>query len=165
MRNGQNKWPAIIQVARSRTRFDRKLTVVRPLFWALIYSVGMPCYVLYCGPRHEKEARWVPAVVTKVFATCSVNVRVFPYGGTLYLVTTHWATVSALRGSRGCRPWRGSIGCTSGTISRITNHRDGNLHVWHPSIFHSFWRIKGYCSTNAKVLQSSPSHWWRINSR
>ena len=28
---------------------------------APIYSVGTPCYALYCGPRHEKDARWVPA--------------------------------------------------------------------------------------------------------
>ena len=47
-----------------------------------IYSIGTPCYALYCGPRREKEARWVPAVVTKVFGTRSVNVRVFPRGGT-----------------------------------------------------------------------------------
>ena len=38
--------------------------------------------MLYCGPRQEKEAGWVPAVVTKVFDTRSVNVRVFPRGGT-----------------------------------------------------------------------------------
>ena len=46
-----------------------------------IYSVGTPCFALYCGPRREKEARWVPAVVTKVFGTRSVNVRVFLRGG------------------------------------------------------------------------------------
>ncbi|KAL5516202.1 hypothetical protein EMCRGX_G001480 [Ephydatia muelleri] len=32
--------------------------------------------------RHEKDARWVPAVVTKVFGTRSVNVRVCTRGGT-----------------------------------------------------------------------------------
>ena len=45
---------------------------------APIYSVGTPCYTLYCDLRHEKDARWVPAVVTKVFGTHSVNVRVCP---------------------------------------------------------------------------------------
>ena len=44
-----------------------------------IYSVGSPCYALYCGPRHEKDPRWVPAVVTKRFSTR--NVRVVPRGG------------------------------------------------------------------------------------
>ena len=44
-----------------------------------IYSVGSPCY---CGPRREKDPRWVPAVVTKRFSTRSVNVRVVPRGGT-----------------------------------------------------------------------------------
>ena len=47
-----------------------------------IYSVGSPCYALYCGPRREKDPRWVPAVVTKRFGTRSVNVRVVPRGGT-----------------------------------------------------------------------------------
>ena len=47
-----------------------------------IFKVGSPCYALYCGPRRDKDTRWVPAVVTKVFGTRSVNVRVFPKGGT-----------------------------------------------------------------------------------
>ena len=49
---------------------------------AIIYNVGSPCYALHYGPRREKDPRWVPAVVTKRFGTCSVNVRVFPRGGT-----------------------------------------------------------------------------------
>ena len=49
---------------------------------APIYSVGTPCYALYCGPRQEKDPRWVPAVVTKVFGSRSVSVRVFPRGAT-----------------------------------------------------------------------------------
>ena len=47
-----------------------------------IYKVGSPCYALYCGLRRDKDPRWVPAVVTKVFGTRSVNVRLFPKGGT-----------------------------------------------------------------------------------
>ena len=47
-----------------------------------IYSVSSPCYALYCGPRREKDPRWVPAVFTKRFGTRSVNVRVVPRGGT-----------------------------------------------------------------------------------
>ena len=49
---------------------------------APIYTVGTPCYALYCGPRRERDPRWVPAVVTKVFGSRSMNVRVFPRGGT-----------------------------------------------------------------------------------
>eukprot|EP00731_Ephydatia_muelleri_P038393 Em0743g4a len=45
---------------------------------APIYSVGTPCYALYCGPRREKDPRWVPAVVTKVYGSHSVSVRVCP---------------------------------------------------------------------------------------
>ena len=41
-----------------------------------IYCIGTPCYAVYCGPRQEKDPRWVPAVVTKVFGSRSVNVRV-----------------------------------------------------------------------------------------
>lgn len=46
------------------------------------YEVGAPCYALYCGPKRNKQPRWVPAVVTKVFGTRSVNVRVLPRGPT-----------------------------------------------------------------------------------
>jgi len=46
------------------------------------YRVGAPCYALYCGPRRNGRHRWVPAVVTKVFGTRSVNVRVLPRGPT-----------------------------------------------------------------------------------
>eukprot|EP00731_Ephydatia_muelleri_P012738 Em0007g48a len=55
---------------------DQKATVHH------IFKVGTPCYALYCGPRRDKDPRWVPAVVTKVFGTRSVNVRVLPKGGT-----------------------------------------------------------------------------------
>ena len=47
-----------------------------------VYSVGTPCYALYCGPRQEKDPRWVPALVTKVFGSRSCNVKVVPKGGT-----------------------------------------------------------------------------------
>ena len=46
------------------------------------YTVGMPCYALYCGPKRERDPRWVPAVVTKVYGARSVNVRVYPKGPT-----------------------------------------------------------------------------------
>ena len=42
------------------------------------YTVGTPCYALYCGPRRDKDPRWVPATVTKVHDSRSVNVRVHP---------------------------------------------------------------------------------------
>eukprot|EP00731_Ephydatia_muelleri_P009196 Em0004g1534a len=49
---------------------------------AYIFKAGDPCYALYCGPRRNKDPRWVPAVVTKVFGPRSVNVHVFPRGPT-----------------------------------------------------------------------------------
>ncbi|KFD45736.1 hypothetical protein M513_13395 [Trichuris suis] len=44
------------------------------------YAVGTPCYAWYCGPKRDKEPRWVPALVTKVFGARSVQVRVAPRG-------------------------------------------------------------------------------------
>ena len=46
------------------------------------YSLGDPCYALYFGPRRDRDSRWVPAIVTKVHGTRSVNVRVIPRGPT-----------------------------------------------------------------------------------
>ncbi|MPC16734.1 hypothetical protein E2C01_009568 [Portunus trituberculatus] len=46
------------------------------------YLVGTPCYALYCCLRRDKQRRWVPAVVTKVFGSRSVNVRVLHGGPT-----------------------------------------------------------------------------------
>ena len=42
------------------------------------YPIWTSCYALYCGPRQEKDPRWVPAVVTKVGGAHSVCVRVYP---------------------------------------------------------------------------------------
>ena len=44
------------------------------------YTVGTPCYALYCGPRQDKDPRWVPATVTKAHGSRSVNVRAHPRG-------------------------------------------------------------------------------------
>ena len=44
------------------------------------YSVGSPCYALHCGPRRDKEPKWIPATVTKMFGSRSMNVRVHPRG-------------------------------------------------------------------------------------
>ena len=41
-----------------------------------IYKVGDPVYAMYFRYWHNKEARWVPAVVTKHKVTWTVNVRV-----------------------------------------------------------------------------------------
>lgn len=49
------------------------------------YTVGSPCYALYCGPRCNKQSRWVPAVVAKVFEPWSVNMQVNLQGP-----TWHW---------------------------------------------------------------------------
>ena len=51
------------------------------------YSVGTPCYALYCGPRHTNSPRWVPATVTKVHGTRSFTVKVHPRGP---LWKRHW---------------------------------------------------------------------------
>ena len=51
------------------------------------YSVGTPCYALYCGPRHTNSPRWVPATVTKVHGTRSYTVKVHPRGP---LWKRHW---------------------------------------------------------------------------
>ena len=47
-----------------------------------MYKTGTPCYAFCFGPRGEKDPRWVPAVVTKVFGARSVNVQVYPKGPT-----------------------------------------------------------------------------------
>ena len=46
------------------------------------YTVGSPCYALYCGPRRDKDPRWVPAIVTKVLGTRTMNIHVVPRGPT-----------------------------------------------------------------------------------
>lgn len=43
-----------------------------------LYSVGTPCYALYCGPRCTSDPKWVPATVVKVHGLRSVNVKVHP---------------------------------------------------------------------------------------
>ena len=47
-----------------------------------MYSVGTPCYTLYCGPRWDKDTSWVPAIVIKVHGSRSINVRVQHRGPT-----------------------------------------------------------------------------------
>ena len=44
------------------------------------YKVGDPVYALYCGPRREKEPRWVPAIIKKTLGTRCFNVKVIPRG-------------------------------------------------------------------------------------
>ena len=46
------------------------------------FNVGDPVYSLYFGPCRDKEARWVPAVVTKRKGSRTVNVKVYPRGST-----------------------------------------------------------------------------------
>uniref|UniRef100_A0A5S6R4H4 RNA-directed DNA polymerase n=1 Tax=Trichuris muris TaxID=70415 RepID=A0A5S6R4H4_TRIMR len=64
------------ETARPHLRMNRRLTAKR----VHSYTLGAPCYALYYGPKRDKEPRWVPAVVTKVFGTRSVQVRVVPRG-------------------------------------------------------------------------------------
>ena len=44
------------------------------------YKAGGPVYALYHGPRQDKHARWVPAIVKKSLGTCCFNVKVVPHG-------------------------------------------------------------------------------------
>lgn len=44
------------------------------------YTVGSPCYALYCGPHRDKEPRWVPATVVRLYGSRSLTVRVHPRG-------------------------------------------------------------------------------------
>ena len=71
--------PAYIAQGKQTTETTKSQTVAKLKHG---YSVGTPCYALYCGPRRDKEPRWVPATVTKVHGARSVNVRVFPRGPT-----------------------------------------------------------------------------------
>ena len=34
-----------------------------------MYKVGAPCYTLYCFPKQNRQPRWIPTIVTKVFST------------------------------------------------------------------------------------------------
>ena len=54
------------------------------------FTVGMSCYALYFGPKRDKEPRWVPAVVTKVYGSRSVNVKVYPRGPTWRRHVDQW---------------------------------------------------------------------------
>jgi len=56
---------------------ERQLPVTQV---AVTYEVGDPCYVLYFGPRRDRDPRWVTAIVVKRFGTRSVDVRVVPRG-------------------------------------------------------------------------------------
>ena len=46
------------------------------------YKVGTLCYARYFGPQRNRQPKWIPAVVTQVYGTRSVNVRVVPHGPT-----------------------------------------------------------------------------------
>ena len=46
------------------------------------FNVGDAVYALYFGPRRDKDARWVPAIITKRKGTRTFNVRVLPKGPT-----------------------------------------------------------------------------------
>ena len=58
-----------------------------------LYTVGELCYTLYCGPKCNKKPQWVPAVVTEVFGTWSVNVCFFPSGPTWHQYINHVLTM------------------------------------------------------------------------
>lgn len=62
----------------TKSQMQENTCVVSKL--AHTYQVGAACYALYCGPKRTNDPRWIPAVVTKVYGTRSVSVRVFPRG-------------------------------------------------------------------------------------
>ena len=45
-----------------------------------LYKAGDTVYALYCGPRRDKQPRWVPAIVKKALGTRCYNVKVVPHG-------------------------------------------------------------------------------------
>lgn len=45
-----------------------------------MYREGDPCYALYCGPRRDRQPRWVPAIVKSRCGTRNFNVKVTPRG-------------------------------------------------------------------------------------
>ena len=65
--------------AREATKSQQQEMVAKV---AHTFNVGDPVYALYFGPRRDKEARWVPAVVTKRKGSRTVNVKVYPRGPT-----------------------------------------------------------------------------------
>ena len=64
------------------------------------YKVGAPSYALYYRPRRYKEPRLVPALVTKVYGSRSIYVRVCPKGLLSYILAlcTRCLQASSLRG-------------------------------------------------------------------
>ena len=68
--------------ATAKSQQAEKSTKVTKVHAAINYQVETPCYALYCGPRRDKDPRWVPAMVVKVLGTRCVNVRVVPRGPT-----------------------------------------------------------------------------------
>jgi hypothetical protein len=44
------------------------------------YKTGDTVYALYCGPRRDRQPRWVPAVIKKSQGTRCFNVKVVPHG-------------------------------------------------------------------------------------
>ena len=45
-----------------------------------LHKVEDTVYALYCGPRQDKQPRWVPAIVKKALDTRCYNVKVVPHG-------------------------------------------------------------------------------------
>ena len=76
-------WPEPAHLAQGKQAMEaaksQQEKIARPVQG---YKVGAPCYARYFGPQRNRQPRWVPAVVTKVYGTRSVNVRVVPHGPT-----------------------------------------------------------------------------------
>ena len=107
--------PAHIAQAKQVTATSKSPPTTSPSQVARVahtFKVGDPWYALYCGPPQNKDSRWVPAMVTKVFGPRSVNVRVFPHGATRRVPL--WLP-------KGFQSWRASCLCNFLTgFSRTT---------------------------------------------
>ena len=76
-------WPEPAHVAQGKQATEAaKFQREKATHPAQEYKVGTPCYVQYFGPKRNRQPRWIPAVVTKVYGTRNVNVRVLPRGPT-----------------------------------------------------------------------------------
>ena len=64
--------------AAAKSQSLERIKSVTPITYR--YKVGAPCYALVCGPRQDKEPRWIPAIILKMLGTRSAKVRILPNG-------------------------------------------------------------------------------------
>ena len=72
--------PSPAHIAQFHQTREVKRTTEKTVSKIHSYILGAPCYALYHGPRRNSQPRWVPAIVTKIYRTRSLNVKVVPKG-------------------------------------------------------------------------------------